>query len=52
MSLIAYKFLRPERTGPFSGFCWPEPGVWVDAPPRLAPCRSGIHACRLQDLPW
>jgi hypothetical protein len=50
--MIAYKFLRSGRTGPFSGFRWPEPGVWVRASTELDPCRSGIHACRVQDLPW
>jgi hypothetical protein len=37
----------------FSGFEWPlpngGPGEWVDA--KVEPCRSGIHACRLSDLP-
>jgi hypothetical protein len=50
--VIAYKFLRAGRLGPFSGFRWPEPGVWVRADGEGAPCRTGIHACRLQDLPW
>ena len=42
--MIAYKFLRAGRIGPFSGFQWPEPGVWVRAAPRLAivPTR---HSC-------
>jgi hypothetical protein len=38
--------------GPFSAFGWPEAGVWVRADHELAPCKSGIHACRTQDLPW
>ena len=50
--MIAYKFLRAGRVGPFSGFQWPEPGVWVHAPRDLAACRRGIHACRPSDLPW
>lgn len=50
--MIAFKFLRSGRTGPFSAFRWPEPGVWVEAPRRLATCRSGVHGCRIQDLPW
>jgi hypothetical protein len=50
--MIAYKFLRAGRIGPFSGFRWPEPGVWVRAGEDTAPCRRGIHACRAQDLPW
>lgn len=51
--MIAYKFLRPDGTGVFSGFAWPlpdgEPGAWVEA--SIAACRSGIHACRVRDLP-
>jgi hypothetical protein len=50
--MIAYKFLRSGRIGPFSAFPWPEPGVWVRAPRDLAACRRGIHACRPSDLPW
>lgn len=50
--MIAYKFLRSGRVGPFSAFHWPEPGVWVDASRDLAACRRGIHACRPSDLPW
>jgi hypothetical protein len=50
--MIAYKFLRAGRTGPFSKFAWPEPGVWVRAGAATKPCRRGIHACRTRDLPW
>ena len=50
--MIAYKFLRPGRTGPFSAFAWPEPGAWVDAGRDPVACRRGIHACRTRDLPW
>ena len=50
--MIAYKFLRAGRIGPFSAFEWPEPGTWVHAPRELAACRRGIHACRPCDLPW
>ena len=50
--MIAYKFMRAGRIGPFSGFQWPEPGVWVHAPPDLDACTRGIHACRPGDLPW
>jgi hypothetical protein len=50
--MIAYKFLRSGRVGPFSAFRWPEPGVWVHAPRDLAACKRGIHACRPSDLPW
>ena len=51
--MIAYKFLRPDGTSVFTGFRWglPHggPGEWVDA--QVDPCRSGIHACRVSDLP-
>jgi len=51
--VIAYKFLRRDGTSVFTGFRWPlpngGPGAWVDAP--VEPCRSGVHACRLADLP-
>jgi hypothetical protein len=50
--MIAYKFLRTGRVGPFSAFHWPEPNVWVHAARDLAACRRGIHACRASDLPW
>jgi hypothetical protein len=50
--MIAYKFLRSGRIGPFSAFAWPEPGVWVHAPRELVACKRGVHACRPSDLPW
>jgi len=50
--MIAYKFLRSGRVGPFSAFQWPEPGIWVRAPRDLLACNRGIHACRPSDLPW
>ncbi|MGP0048428.1 MAG: hypothetical protein ACLPZR_06195 [Solirubrobacteraceae bacterium] len=50
--MIAYKFLRTGRVGPFSEFRWPDPGVWVRVGDNVAACRTGIHACRTQDLPW
>ena len=50
--MIAYKFLRSGRRGPFSGFSWPPPGVWVHAERDMVTCRKGIHACRVGDLPW
>jgi hypothetical protein len=50
--MIAYKFLRSGRTGPFSGFQWPEPGTWVHAERNIVACRHAIHACRIRDLPW
>jgi hypothetical protein len=49
----AYKFLRPDGTGVFTGFRWPPPaegpGEWVQA--KLDPCHSGIHACTAHHLP-
>jgi hypothetical protein len=50
--VIAYKFLRAGRVGPFSEFQWPAPGSWVWARAATQPCRHGIHACRTSDLPW
>jgi hypothetical protein len=50
--MIAYKFLAQGRLGPFSGFRWPEPGVWVHTSGEPALCRRGVHACRPVDLPW
>jgi hypothetical protein len=54
--VIAYKFLRPGAVGVFSRFAWPrpengEPGRWVVAG-AVDPCRAGIHACRVHDLPY
>ena len=51
--MIAYKFLRPDASGVFTRFAWPlpdgGPGAWVEAP--VVACRSGVHACRAEDLP-
>jgi hypothetical protein len=51
--VIAYKFLRDDGTGVFTRFAWPlpdgGPGDWVTAP--ILTCQSGIHACRVSDLP-
>jgi hypothetical protein len=46
----AYKFLDHGRVAPFTGFRWPV-GEWVDGGHRVEPCRAGIHACRVRDLP-
>jgi hypothetical protein len=50
----AYKFLRSDGRGVFTGFRWPlpadSPGQWVRA--ELDPCHSGIHACRPEHLPF
>ena len=48
--MIAYKFLEQDAVSPFAGFRWPV-GEWVDAV-AADPCRRGIHACRVQDLPF
>jgi hypothetical protein len=49
----AYKFLRPQGTGVFTGYGWPlpaaGPGELVNA--DLDPCHSGIHACAVYHLP-
>jgi hypothetical protein len=47
--VIAYKFLREDGTSVFTGFRW-QVGEWVEAP--VAPCSSGVHACRPADLPY
>jgi hypothetical protein len=47
--VIAYKFLASGRTGPFTGFVWPE-GEWVTAPSSRE--GAGVHACRTADLPF
>jgi hypothetical protein len=48
--VIAYKVLEPGRVAPFTGVEWPE-GEWMEAE-AVEPCRSGIHACRVSDLPY
>ncbi|HEX3617761.1 MAG TPA: hypothetical protein VHU61_14570 [Solirubrobacteraceae bacterium] len=50
--MIAYKFLAGARRGRFSAFTWPEPGTWVRDPGPLDVCRSGIHACAVEHLPF
>jgi hypothetical protein len=47
--MIAYKFLREGGIAPYTGFRW-SVGEWVDAD-GVDPCRQGIHACRVRDLP-
>jgi hypothetical protein len=47
--VIAYKFLRDGGIAPYTGFDWPV-DEWVDAAAG-DPCRAGIHACSLEDLP-
>jgi hypothetical protein len=52
--VIAYKFLRADGASPFTGFRWDlrdgGPGDWVEARPD--PCRAGVHACRVSDMPF
>ena len=50
MTTTAYKVLAAGGVAPFTRFAWPE-DEWVEAE-TLEPCRSGIHACRIQDLPY
>ena len=51
--MIAYKFLRLDGTSVFTGFRWQlpsgGPAGWVEGP--VQSCRSGVHACRVADLP-
>ncbi len=42
--------------GLFSGFAWPlpaagKPGSWVESSGPVQECLSGVHACRVHDLP-
>ncbi|TML68102.1 MAG: hypothetical protein E6G14_10465 [Actinobacteria bacterium] len=51
-----YKFLCGGGIAPFTGARWPEPqsgkpGQWVEAA-AVEPCRQGVHACALEDLPY
>jgi hypothetical protein len=55
--MIAYKCLCAGGIAPFSRYAWPlprawRPGAWVVAPIAPTTCRSGVHACRVPDLPW
>jgi len=51
----AYKFMAEDGRGVFSRFAWPlpngGPGAWVESD-DVVTCRSGVHACRLIDLPY
>ncbi len=47
----AYKFLKKDGTAPFSGFVWQQ-RVWVRAEGTPRACSRGIHACRVEDLPY
>jgi hypothetical protein len=48
--MTLYKVLDPGAVAPFTRFAWTE-GEWVEAE-AVEPCRSGIHACRVRDLPY
>lgn len=55
--MIAYKFLRAGRRALITRLEWPAPSdaaaAWLEASPEpLAPCRNGIHACRVEDLAY
>lgn len=47
--MIAYKFLTSGGVGRFTGFHWTA-DTWIEAG-GADPCRAGIHACRVRDLP-
>lgn len=49
--MIAYKFLDQDRVAPFTRVRWPEPGEWLESE-RVELCLSGVHACRIGDLPY
>ena len=49
--MIAYKFLRPGRVAPFTGFQWQQ-GEWAGVDGRPLLCGRGVHACRPGDLPY
>ena len=48
--MIAFKVLDRGAVSPFTRFRWSQ-DEWVDAE-AVEPCRSGIHACRVRDLPF
>jgi hypothetical protein len=48
--MTLYKVLDAGAVAPFTRFAWRE-GEWVEAE-ATEPCRSGIHACRIGDLPY
>jgi hypothetical protein len=50
--VVAYKFLSSDRTSPFAGVRWPEPGGWVFAASTVGTCRRAVHACRARDLAY
>jgi hypothetical protein len=53
----AWKFLDRRCSTVFSAFEWTppaggDPGPWVEAAGPVDGCRTGVHACRVADLPW
>lgn len=55
--MIAYKFLAEAGLGRFSEARWPlpeagQPGAWLSAAGPVRPCVSGIHASRVEKLPY
>jgi hypothetical protein len=48
--MTLYKVLDAGGVGPYTRFAWPE-DEWVEAE-AIEPCRSGVHACRVRDLPY
>ena len=47
-----WKFLLPGAVSPFAGYRWAgAEGAWVDGG-AVTPCRTGIHACRSEDLAY
>jgi hypothetical protein len=51
----AYKWLLAGGQSAFTGFAWPPPeggraGAWVEVNGPLSLCRSGVHACRVDQL--
>jgi hypothetical protein len=55
--MLAYKFLLPGARGPFSGYAWPVPpaggpGPWVAASGGPVVCRTAVHGCLVEHLPW
>lgn len=54
---LYFKFLRAGAVAPFSALAWPlpdghAPGAWVQARGEIGLCVAGVHACRLDDLPY
>ncbi len=54
--MLAYKLLASGAVAPFTGRSWPlpgpgAPGEWIVAP-RGDLARCGVHACRVEDLPF